>query len=84
MKQELKETSEQIMDLLYSEPETRDFFLNLLAAMPGGDELEELGYKPNFLLGWLEIRLLEDMLRAINTPDDVREIINLLLNEDEQ
>lgn len=83
MKQELKDTSEQIRDLLYSEPTARDFFLNLLAAMPGGDELEKLGYKPNFFLGWLEVGLLKDMLRAINTEYDVRELINLLIKDEQ-
>ncbi|MBX6362134.1 MAG: hypothetical protein IRZ03_18930 [Acidobacterium ailaaui] len=84
MRKQFKEMAENLKYWLSNEPrETVNLFLYVLAAMPGGEELQDLGFD-QFQLGWAEVELLEDMLRAINTQDDVREIINLLLNEDEQ
>ncbi len=47
----------------------------VLASLPGGDELEEIGYEP-FNLGWLA-RVLD----AIETKRDVEDLVEGLLDE---
>jgi hypothetical protein len=53
----------------------------VLASLPGGDELEDLGFEP-FNLGWHEAEQLGRVLDAIESKRDVQELIDGLLDED--
>ncbi|MBX6362012.1 MAG: hypothetical protein IRZ03_18300 [Acidobacterium ailaaui] len=82
MRKQFKEMAENIKNWLNDEPrETVDLFLHILAAMPGGEELQDLGFD-QFQLGWTEVDLLEDMLKQIQTEKDVRDLIRYLIAEE--
>jgi hypothetical protein len=53
----------------------------VLASLPGGDELEDVGYEP-FNLGWHEADQLGRVLDAIETKRDVEDLADGLLDED--
>jgi hypothetical protein len=53
----------------------------VLASLPGGDELEDVGYEP-FNLGWHEADQLGRVLDAIETKRDVEDLVEGLLDED--
>jgi hypothetical protein len=55
----------------------------VLAGLPGGDRLEDLGYKP-FNLGWHEADQLGRVLDAIEDQRDVQDLVAALLDEDEE
>jgi hypothetical protein len=52
----------------------------VLASLPGGDELEDVGYEP-FNLGWHEADQLGRVLDAIETKRDVEDLVEGLLDE---
>jgi hypothetical protein len=54
----------------------------ILASLPGGDELEDLGYIP-FVIGWHELDQLARVLDAIETKADVEDLVEGLLAEDD-
>ena len=54
----------------------------VLASLPGGDELEDVGYEP-FNLGWHEADQLAHVLDAIETKRDVQDLVEGLLNEND-
>jgi hypothetical protein len=54
----------------------------VLASLPGGDELEDIGYEP-FNLGWHEAAQLGRVLDAIEGKRDVVELVGGLLSDDE-
>jgi hypothetical protein len=54
----------------------------VLASLPGGDELEDVGYEP-FNLGWHEADQLARVLDAIETKRDVEDLVGGLLDSDE-
>jgi hypothetical protein len=54
----------------------------ILASLPGGGELEELGYRP-FALGWHECDQLARVLDAIQDKRDVEDLVDGLLDENE-
>jgi hypothetical protein len=56
--------------------------LRVLASLPGGDRLEDLGYEP-FNVGWHEADQLARVLDAIDTKSDVEDLVDGLLDEDE-
>jgi len=63
--------------------ETQEFnelFLRLLASLPGGDYLEDIGYEP-FLIGWKEAELIAKTLSALLSSGDVAWLINRLIEE---
>lgn len=51
----------------------------VLAGLPGGDELEDVGYTP-FVLGWHEADQLGRVLDAIQDRRDVEDLVNGLLD----
>lgn len=56
----------------------------ILASMPGGDQAEDMGYKP-FNLGWKEADMLGKMLEAIEDKQDVEDLVEgLMADEDEE
>jgi hypothetical protein len=54
----------------------------VLASLPGGDELEDIGYEP-FVLGWHEADQLARVLDAIQDKRDIQDLVDGLLGEDE-
>jgi hypothetical protein len=52
-----------------------------LAALPGGEELEDMGYEPIGGLGWHEADLLGRVLEAIQDKRDVEDLVAALMNE---
>ncbi len=52
----------------------------VLASLPGGDELEDMGYEP-FNLGWHEADQLGRVLDAIERKRDVEDLVEGLLDE---
>ncbi len=56
----------------------------ILAAIPGGDELEDMGYEPIGNLGWKEVELLEETLAAVKDKEDLRDLIAGLMSEEEE
>jgi hypothetical protein len=55
----------------------------ILASLPGGDELEDMGYE-TFNIGWGEIEQLEHVLAAIQDKRDVEDLIAGLSHEEEE
>lgn len=56
----------------------------VLASLPGGDELEDMGYEPFNQMGWHEAELLGNMLEAIQDKRDVEDLVRGLIAEEEQ
>lgn len=56
----------------------------VLAAAPGGEELEDMGYEPIGNLGWHELDQLGRVLVAIQDKQDVEELIAGLREEEEE
>lgn len=84
MRKELKEMAENLVYWLNDEPrETADLFLNIIAAMPGGEVLRDLGYD-KFRLFWAEVELLEDMLKTIETQKDVEELAKYIIDSKDE
>ncbi|HEY5242558.1 MAG TPA: hypothetical protein VIJ22_13860 [Polyangiaceae bacterium] len=54
----------------------------ILASLPGGDRLEDVGFAP-FVLGWHEIEQLTRVLDAIESKRDVEDLVDGLLADDE-
>ena len=62
-----------------------ELFFRLLASLPGGERLEELGYQPfGSGLGWLEVGLIQRTLETVQDAEDVRELIDALLEAGEE
>lgn len=55
----------------------------ILASMPGGDELEGMGYE-TFNLGWHEMDQLARTLDAIQDKYDVEDLVHGLVYEEEE
>jgi len=55
----------------------------ILASMPGGDELEDMGYE-TFNLGWHEMDQLARTLDAIQDKTDVEDLVHGLTYEEEE
>ena len=55
----------------------------ILASLPGGDRLEDIGYKP-FNVGWHEADQLARVLDAVEAKRDVEDLVELLLDEDDE
>ncbi len=55
----------------------------ILARMPGGDELEDMGYE-TFNLGWHEMEQLARVLDAIQDKRDVEDLVHGLTYEEEE
>jgi hypothetical protein len=54
----------------------------ILASLPGGDRLEDMGYEP-FNLGWHEADQIARVLDAIEDKRDVEDLVEGLLDDDE-
>ena len=61
-------------------PEFVELVGRLLASLPGGEELEELGYEP-LPVGWKEAELLGRLLVALQDGADVREAVRVLFGQ---
>ncbi len=55
----------------------------ILASLPGGDELEDMGYE-TFNLGWHEMEQLARTLDAIQDKTDVEDLVQGLTHEEEE
>jgi hypothetical protein len=60
--------------------------LRLLAALPGGEELEDAGYEPlgGSSIGWHEADQLSRVIGAIQDKQDVEDIARELLSDNEE
>ena len=58
--------------------------LRTLAALPGGEELEDVGYEPIGGIGWHEADQLGRVLEAIQDKQDVEDIARELLSDNEE
>jgi hypothetical protein len=57
----------------------------LLASLPGGDELEDVGYEPlSDSIGWHEADQLQRVIAAIQDKRDVEDIARALLSDEEE
>ncbi len=54
----------------------------ILASLPGGDQLEDIGYEP-FNLGWHEADQLARVLEAVEDRRDVQDLVAGLLDEED-
>lgn len=76
---------QKLVDALVSwlPSETQEFnelFFRILASLPGGDYLEDIGYEP-FPIGWKEAELIAKTLSALQSSGDVAWLINRLIEE---
>jgi hypothetical protein len=55
-----------------------------LAAAPGGDRLEDMGYEPIGNLGWHELDQLGRVLEAIQDKQDVEDLVAGLMDDEEE
>lgn len=54
-----------------------------LAGLPGGDELEDVGYEPIAGIGWKEFELCVNVLAAVDDKSDVEQVAEMLLRSDD-
>lgn len=59
-------------------------FYRILASLPGGDELEDMGYEPMGGIGWHEADLLGRVLEGIQDKRDVEDLVKGLMSEEEE
>ena len=64
------------------ENEFPTLLFRILASLPGGDRLEDMGVE-RFNVGWHEADLLARTIDAIETKDDVEELLDGVLADDE-
>lgn len=60
----------------------RELVLRLLASLPGGEALEDMGIEP-FPIGWKEANLIGRMLCLIEGAWDVDYLVRLLVPQEE-
>jgi hypothetical protein len=65
------------------ESEYPTLLLRIVASLPGGDRLEDLGYEP-FNVAWHEVDQLARVLDAIEDKRDVEDLVEGLVDEDEE
>lgn len=56
----------------------------LLASLPGGEELEDMGYEPMPGISWHEADQLGRVLEAIQDKEDVEDLVAGLIHEEEE
>jgi hypothetical protein len=61
-----------------------DTLFRILAALPGGEELENVGYEPLNGFGWHEANQLGRVLVAIQDKQDVEDIARELLSDNQE
>jgi hypothetical protein len=85
MRKQIKEILAELRSWLPNydrgELEYPSLLFRVLASLPGGDELEDIGYE-GFNLGWHEAAQLGRVLDAIESKRDVEELVEGLLDED--
>ena len=59
-------------------------FYRIIASLPGGDELEDMGYEALPGVGWHEADLLGRVLVEIQGKHDVEDLVAGLVNEEEE
>lgn len=57
-------------------------FYRIIASLPGGEELEDIGYEPMPGIGWHEADLLGRVLEAIENKRDVEDLVAGLIREE--
>jgi hypothetical protein len=65
------------------ENEYPTLLFRILASLPGGDRLEDLGYEP-YNVAWHEADQLGRVLDAIEDRRDVEDLVDGLLDEDDE
>ena len=58
------------------------FLFRILASLPGGDELEDMGYE-TFNIAWHEADQLARAIDAIESKDDVEDLVDGILADQE-
>lgn len=58
-------------------------FYRIIASLPGGEELEDIGYEPMPGIGWHEADLLGRVLVEIQGKHDVEDLVQGLIRDEE-
>ncbi len=58
-------------------------FYRIIASLPGGEELEDIGYEPMPGIGWHEADLLGRVLVEIQGKHDVEDLVQGLIQDEE-
>jgi len=61
--------------------EYQELVLKILASVPGGEVLEDVGYEPFPYLGWQEFAMIGEMMDKIEDKQDVETVIKKLVPE---
>lgn len=67
----------------HGEDDFPTLLLRILASLPGGDRLEDVGYSP-FRIGWYESGLLARVIDAIDDKRDVEDLVDALLDDEDE
>jgi hypothetical protein len=80
MPKRLQEIAGDLNSWLPSESkEFVEFFWRLLASVPGGEVVKDMGYEPlSEMIGWKELELITDTLDAIEDDQDVGDLLEYL------
>ena len=84
MRKPVREIADELLSWLpnfdHGPREFPTLMFQILASLPGGDELEDLGYA-TYNLGWAEADLLARTIDAVETKGDVEDLVAALLDE---
>lgn len=87
-RQQIEDIVEELRSWLpnYDSQSPNDYpilLFRILASLPGGDELEDMGYE-TFNVGWHEADQLGRVLEAIQDKTDVEDLVHGLVYEEEE
>ena len=78
----VREAARELLSWLQDESrEYAELIFRMLASLPGGDRLEDLGSEPFDFLGWKELDMLGNLFHAIQNKDDVEQVVEAILAE---
>lgn len=83
VRQALIDATDDLVAWWSSETDTfRTFVLGLLAALPGGEQLDFV--EPPYGFGWKELHLICNLFTAIQDASDVRYVVRRIIRETDQ
>ena len=88
-KRKVKAAVDELMSWLpnYDWPqraEIMEIIGRVLASLPGGDEFEDIGYKPYSAIGWKEFEMIGNLFNAVDDKMDVQEVAEMMLRPEEE
>ena len=57
---------------------------SFLASVPGGEEFEDVGYKPIPGMGWKEYELITDLLHCVDSKRDVEDLAAFFFEQNDE